>query len=401
MTKLIPPPSNIPLAEILPEEPLLLMGAGPVPIPHAVAKANGVVINHLGETMDRVIERLKLMAAYAFQTKSSHILGISGPATAAMEMAVTSLLWPGRSVLVLKNGTFSSHFGELAEAVGADVSILESAGHTPITLEQVKEAISERTYNVITMVQGETSCGVYNKHVEDISLYCKSQGVLVIVDAVCTLSTMPLYMDEWGIDITVTGGQKGLSSIPGVSLIAFSDNAWDVIENRKELIPHWVLNPLKAARFWNHQEYHYTAPVPGILALHEALRLITIETLEKRFERHRISSLALQSGLTVMGLKLFTEPDYRLNSVVAITLPKEIDSHMLRKYMIDNHNVEISGAFGLPIIRIGQMGEQCRPEHLFKTLYALGMGLKKQNYQVDIANGMSALEKKLEEWREF
>ena len=84
----IEPPPNTPVTSILPTEPLLLMGAGPVPIPQAVAQANGFIINHLGPTMDRVIQNLKQMAAYAFQTRSSRILGLAGPGSAAMEMAV-------------------------------------------------------------------------------------------------------------------------------------------------------------------------------------------------------------------------------------------------------------------------------------------------------------------------
>lgn len=105
------PPENIPLAHILPSEPLLLMGAGPVPIPHAVAQANSVVINHLGETMGRVIDRVKKMAKYAFQTESDKIMGVAGPSSAAMEMGITNLLWPGRKALGLQNGTFSERLG--------------------------------------------------------------------------------------------------------------------------------------------------------------------------------------------------------------------------------------------------------------------------------------------------
>src|ERR1700722_11488516 len=108
----IPVPPLEPLDSILPSEPLLLMGAGPVPIPHAVARANGVVINHLGATMEHSIRNLKETAGYAFQTKSDKTMGVAGPASAAMEMAVTILLWRGRKCLCLKTGTFSSRLGE-------------------------------------------------------------------------------------------------------------------------------------------------------------------------------------------------------------------------------------------------------------------------------------------------
>ena len=120
----IAPPELVPLDSVLPSEPLLLMGAGPVPIPHAVARANGGVINHLGATRERVIENLKEMARYAFQTKADKILGVAGPASAAMEMAVTNLLWPGRKCRCLKTGTFSGRLGEMAACVGADVTVI-------------------------------------------------------------------------------------------------------------------------------------------------------------------------------------------------------------------------------------------------------------------------------------
>ncbi|WP_344799013.1 pyridoxal-phosphate-dependent aminotransferase family protein [Litoribacillus peritrichatus] len=405
MSSEILPPKEIALSNLLPSEPLLLMGAGPVPIPHAVAQANGVVINHLGDTMDQVIQRVKLMSQYAFQTRSDKIIGVAGPSSAAMEMAITNVLWPGKRVLVIDMGTFSNRFGEMAEGIGAEVDYLsaksrpdhESATKPPhaITLEGVQRALAEKQYDVVTMAQGETSCGMFNSILPEIAATAKEHGALVIVDAVCTLSTMPLKMDAWNLDIVVTGGQKGLSSIPGVSVLAFSETAWNIIETRENKCPHWCLDATRAQKFWGHQQYHYTAPVPGILALHEALRLICTETLENRFERHELSSKALQAGIEAMGLSLFVKEEHRLNSVVAINLPEGADSAAIRNYMVERFNVEISGAFGLNIIRIGQMGEQCRSHNLFKVLYALGMSFKKNGFEVDIAQGMAALETNL------
>ena len=389
------PPETQHLDSILPKEPLLLMGAGPVPISNAVSRANGVVINHMGETMDSVINNVKIMARYAFQTVSEKIIGVSGPASAAMEMAITNLLWPGRSVLSLSIGKFSERMAEMAEGVGAEVTILKSTGISPIRVEQVEEELVKKAFDVVTLVQGETSCGIEMKCLPEISKIVKEHGALLIVDAVCTLTTMPLQMDEWGVDVVVAGGQKGLSSIPGVSLIAFSEDAWDTIESRKERHPHWCLNALKAQTFWGSQQYHYTAPVPGILALHEALRQICEETLPIRFERHRISSIALQSGIETMGLKLFIPIKDRLNSVVAICNPEEADSFQIRKIMSKRFNVEISGAFGLDILRIGQMGEQCRSHNLFKVLYALGMGCRQEGIDLDVSLGMAELERNL------
>ena len=389
------PPETQQLDAILPTEPLLLMGAGPVPISHAVSRANGVVINHLGETMDAVISNVKLMGRYAFQTVSDKIIGVSGPASAAMEMAITNILWPGRSVLALSMGTFSGRMAEMAEGVGADVTVLESSGIAPVRLEQVREALAKESFDVVTLVQGETSCGVEMKCLPEVAQLAKEHGALLVVDAVCTLTTMPMQMDEWGVDIAIAGGQKGLSSIPGVSLIAFSDDAWQTIESRKARQPHWCLDAVRAQTFWGSQQYHYTAPVPGILALHEALRQICEETLPLRFERHRISSIALQAGIEAMGLRLFVPIKDRLNSVVAICTPKDTDSAQIRKIMSNRFNVEISGAFGLDIMRIGQMGEQCRSHNLFKVLYALGMSCRQKGVDLDVSLGMAELESNL------
>ena len=389
------PPETQHLDNILPSEPLLLMGAGPVPISHAVARANGVVINHLGETMDEVIRNVKIMGRYAFQTVSEKIIGVSGPASAAMEMAITNLLWPGRSILALSMGTFSGRMAEMAEGVGADVTVVESTGIQPVRIEEVQEAFSKKHFDVITMAQGETSCGVIMKCLPEVARIAKEHGALVIVDAVCTLTTMPMQMDEWGVDVAIAGGQKGLSSIPGVSLIAFSEDAWKAIRSRKVRQPHWCLDALRAQTFWGSQQYHYTAPVPGILALYEALRQICEETLPARFERHRVSSIALQTGIETMGLKLFVPIKDRLNSVVAINTPEDTDSTEIRKIMSKRFNVEVSGAFGLDILRIGQMGEQCRSHNLSKVLYALGMSCRQQGVDLDVSMGMAELERNL------
>lgn len=365
-------PSIKKLSAILPDEPTLLMGAGPVPIPNEVAEANKLVISHLGEPMNSIVAGLQQMSQYLFQTTTTKIFGVSGPASACMEMAVTSLLYPGRKVLVLNLGTFSNRFAELSRGVGADVVELHPQPLSPFRTADVKAALEKEKFDVLTVVQGETSCGIRNVELEQIVKLAKSMGVRTIVDTVCTLSTMPLLMDDWGIDICVTGGQKGLSSVAGVSLIAFSEDAYAFVEKREVRMPHWCLDPRRAFKFWCKHEYHYTAPVNGINALYEALRLICEETLEKRQERHEQSSKLLQRSLEKMGLTLYAPEECRLNSVVAINNPESVNAKELIAYLKQTYNVEISGAFGLNIVRIGQMGEQCRPQNVKRVLEALG-----------------------------
>ncbi|EAT13968.1 pyridoxal-phosphate-dependent aminotransferase family protein [Bermanella marisrubri] len=396
MTQSIAPPADLPLDSILPDEPLLLMGAGPVPVSQKVATANTVVINHLGDTMNQVIERVRLMAQYVFQTASPHILGVAGPGSAAMEMAITNLVWPGKKVLCIQNGFFSGRLAEMATRCGGDVDILRCEDGEGVKLEQVQQALAEKQYDVLTLVQGETSNTVCNHELADVCKYAHEQGLFTIVDAVCTLSTMPLEMDAWHVDVVITGGQKGLASIPGVSLIAFSERVWPYMMDRDVNMPHWCFDVRLAKQFWEEKGYHYTAPVSGILALHEALRQVCLETLDRRFNRHRLCSQALQQAIEAMGLSLYVEPHSRLNSVVGINLPDGVEGKQLLNTMSQLYKVEISGSFGLPIVRIGQMGEQSRAHNLFRTLHALGMSMKSCGGNVDLPAAMAALERGLD-----
>ena len=388
-------PTVLPLSSILPEEPLLMMGAGPVPIPDAVARANGVVINHLGSTMAAVIGQVKTMARYVFQTESKWVMGVAGPGSAAMEMAITNLAWKDSRVLCICNGFFSERMAEMARRTGAQVETLNVVDGTAADTQQAADAIDRFRPEIVTIVHGETSNTVWNRSLESIASVARAAGALVIVDAVCTLSTMPLPMDAWGIDAVITGGQKGLSSIPGVSLLAFSEVAWQRIMTRPVPPTHWCLDASLATNFWHNASYHYTAPVSGVLALHEALRLVCAETLERRFARHQRCSNALQAGVEALALKLYVPKPSRLNSVVGIALPQGISGSDVCAHISRHHHVEIAGSFGAPIVRIGQMGEQCREHHLFRTIHALGRTMIDLGVPVDLPAGVAALERSL------
>ncbi len=391
------PSDIVPLDNILPDEPLLMMGAGPVPVPARVAAANSIVINHLGDTMSQIIEQVKSMSRYVFQTQTQHILGVAGPGSAAMEMAVVNLVSPGSTVVSICNGFFSGRLAEMAERVEANViRVPVEDGHTAHP-EMVAPILEKHKPKVLTIVQGETSNTIYNRFLPEICRLAQQHDCLVIVDAVCTLSTMPLDMDTWGVDAVITGGQKGLSSIPGVSLVAFSDKAWEYINSRTDTLRHWCLDAKLADQFWYKKAYHYTAPVSGILAMHEALRLICNESMPVRFARHLKCSEALQAGIETMGLVLYAPREARLNSVVGINTPKEICSTELLKYMSNRYRVEISGSFGPKIVRIGQMGEQCHAHNLFRTLHALGSSILALGGKLDLPAGAAALERQLRE----
>ncbi|ATF10331.1 Serine--pyruvate aminotransferase [Candidatus Enterovibrio altilux] len=376
-----------------------MMGAGPVPIPAKVAAANSIVINHLGGAMLRIIEQVKAMSRYVFQTESLHILGVAGPGSAAMEMAIANLIEPDDVVLSVSNGFFSDRLADMSERVGGNVICLKIEEGQAADPQLVEAAIISHHPKILTIVQGETSNTVCNAALPAICLAAKIANCLVIVDAVCTLSAMPLNMDAWGIDAVITGGQKGLSCIPGVSLVAFSNNAWDKITTRSDTLHHWCLDAKLADKFWYQSSYHYTAPVSGIMAIHEALRLVCQESLPSRFDRHLKCSLALQAGILGLGLSLSVDKAARLNSVIGIHVTDELNQKDILKHISREYQVEISGSFGLDIIRIGQMGEQCRVHNIFRTLHALGSTIKELGGAANLPQGVAMFERTLQEYK--
>jgi aspartate aminotransferase-like enzyme len=312
-----------------------------------------------------------------------------------MEMAICNLVTPGSKVLAVCNGYFSRRMAEMASRVGGAVTTLDVPDNQAADPAAIDRLLRQGGFDTLTIVQGETSNTVHNRDLDAIARMAHAQDCAVIVDAVCTLSTMPFEMDRWNVDAVITGGQKGLSSIPGVSLLAFSNQAWRRIEARQTPLAHWCLDALLADKFWNQRSYHYTAPVSGILALHEALHLVCDETLPRRFQRHELCSKALQHGIEAMGLERLVPEPARLNSVIGILVPGGVSADAMRNHMSAVYRVEISGSFGLPIVRIGQMGEQSRAHNLFRTLHALGSSLQSSGAHLDLPAGLAALERHL------
>jgi len=356
------------------------MGAGPVPLHPDVARANSIVINHLGPSMNQVIDGIQTSAKYVFQSSDAYVLGVSGPASAAFEMVITSLLWKGRSALVLVQGTFSARWAEMARRVGADVVELAGDGILPPTVAQVEVALNERDYDVLLATHGETSSGTILTDLPAISQLAHDRGVLTAVDAVTTIGAIDFKMSEWHIDAAIAGGQKALGSIPGFSIAAFSPRAWAHVQQREAPGAHWALDARLAWAFWGEGKYHYTAPVPGTLATYEALKQIVDEGLEQRIGRHLEASMNMQLQIEKMGLELFAPEECRLPSVIAIKVPDGIDSEQLRHVMREQYGVEISGAFGHNIVRIGQMAEQIRSVRVNRTLAALEGALWQLGY---------------------
>ncbi|WP_063962842.1 pyridoxal-phosphate-dependent aminotransferase family protein [Burkholderia paludis] len=373
-----------PLQQGLFRRDVLLMGAGPVPQPLSVRQANMHVASHLGPDMNDVLDQLKDMARYAFQTATPWILGLAGPGSAAGEMALANLANARSRVLAVVGGHFGARLAEMAARLQAGVEVFRFDGHARFPIDRFEQHLARYRPDLVTVVHGETSSTTINHALPAIAALCGRYDALSVVDAVCTVGTTALPMDAWQLDAVFCGGQKGLSSIPGVSLVAFSDRAWERIARRDFRPAHWCLDAALAQAFWHERRYHYTAPVNGLFALHEALRLLNEETLPARIERHRASSAAVQEALPKLGLTLAAPPPTRLHSVIGFHLPDGLQPDAFVARMRDLHRVEISTTFGLPLLRVGQMGEQCRPQAVLRLVSALGHCLRQAGREPDV-----------------
>ncbi|WP_345891475.1 aminotransferase class V-fold PLP-dependent enzyme [Burkholderia sp. Ax-1735] len=363
---------------------VLLMGAGPVPQPLSVRQANMHVASHLGPDMNDVLDQLKDMARYAFQTATPWIFGLAGPGSAAGEMALANLVNARSRVLAIVGGHFGARLAEMATRLQSGVEVFQFDGHARFPIEQFQQHLARYRPGLVTVVHGETSSTTINHALPQIAALCRQYEALSVVDAVCTVGTTALPMDAWQLDVVFCGGQKGLSAIPGVSLIAFSANAWQRVAKRDFKPAHWCLDAALAHAFWHEHRYHYTAPVNGLFALHEALRLLNEETLPARIERHRSCSTAVQEALLELNLTLAAPPPTRLHSVIGFHLPSGIQPDAFVARLRDQHRIEISTSFGLPLLRIGQMGEQCRPQAVLRLVAALGHCLRQAGRELDI-----------------
>lgn len=393
----VPAPIGLPtLEEILdirngyfdrepPPEIRKLMGVGPVPISRRVALAHGLIIDHLGSEIGQVIENIRALGRWVVQDSTATVIGVSGPGSAAMEMCIANLVRPGDKVLACITGVFSERMAIMAKRIGAQVVEYRTRLGDPVRAVEVKRLLAQNgQFRVVMLVHGETSTGVENTEFREVFREAKEAGCLTILDTVCTLGALPMMMREWRADAVFTGGQKSIGAVPGMSLAFFNQDAMRAISDRTDAPVQWCYDVRLANNFWGPTHgYHYTAPTPSMLALHEALVEAVEEGLEQRWNRHWASSHALQTAMEAMGLQLFTDERWRLGSAVAVRHPDGMTSpDEVKSWLRVNRGTVIAGAFGgLPIWRIGQMGLQATPEYTMPLLDAFDAALEAHGFR--------------------
>jgi alanine-glyoxylate transaminase/serine-glyoxylate transaminase/serine-pyruvate transaminase len=357
----------------------VLMGPGPSDVPDEVLAALArPTIGHLDPEFLRVLDETQGMLRQVFGTKNALTLPISATGSAGMETCFVNLLEPGDRALICRHGVFGGRMAEVARRAGAEVTLVEAPWGRPIDPDDVAAAAQKHAFKVLAVVHAETSTGV----LQDLSPFraiADSCGALLLVDAVTSLAGVPVDVDEMGIDAIYSGTQKCLSCPPGLSPISFSERARDVLAARKAPVQSWYLDlSLIGEYFGGERVYHHTAPVNMIFALHEALRLVLSEGLERRYARHRTQAEALYQGLEALGLELVVEPPARLPPLTLVRIPDGVDDATVRKTLLTKHDLEIGGGLGDfkgKAWRIGLMGASATPRHVELCLNALADAL--------------------------
>lgn len=354
------------------------MGPGPSDVPTRILNALAKpTIGHLDPDFVALMDEIKQLLQYAFQTKNKLTIPISAPGSAGMETCFVNLVEPGDKVLVAINGVFGKRMVENVERAGGKVIIVEDEWGKPVDPQKVEDALkADSEIKVLAFVHAETSTGAISD-AEALAKIAQKYETLTIVDTVTSLGGSPLKVDEWGLDAVYSGTQKCLSCIPGISPVTMSDKAVEVIKKRKTKVQSWFLDLNLVMGYWDGESkrsYHHTAPVNSMYALHESLKMLKEEGLENAWNRHYQNHLKLKAGLEELGYEYIVEEKYRLPQLNAVKFPANINDTEARKYALEKHNLEIGGGLGPlagKIWRIGLMGYSSKQENIDLCLKVL------------------------------
>ncbi|MBI3221902.1 MAG: alanine--glyoxylate aminotransferase family protein [Nitrosomonadales bacterium] len=356
------------------------MGPGPSDVPSRVLDAiSRPTLGHLDPVFADMMEELKGLLRYAFNTRNAVTFPVSGPGSVGMETCFVNLINPGEKVIVCRNGVFGGRMIENVERCGGIAVVVEDAWGKAVDPNKLADALKAHPdTRIVAFVQAETSTGALS----DAKTLCeiaRRHGCLTIVDAVTSLGGSPLMVDEWGIDAIYSGSQKCLSCPPGLSPVSFSDAAVAKIKARPKKAQSWFMDLNLVLGYWGGgggapRTYHHTAPTNSLYGLHESLVILQEEGLEKAWARHTRNHLAFRAGLENLGLNFLVDEAHRLPQLNSVFIPQGVDEKALRKTLLDEHRLEIGaglGDFAGKVWRFGLMGHSSRIENVVYCLNAL------------------------------
>ncbi|NRQ42553.1 alanine--glyoxylate aminotransferase family protein [Rheinheimera sp. YQF-2] len=355
-----------------------LMGPGPSDVhPQVLAAQARPTVGHLDPLFIGMMDELKQLLQYAFQTRNEMTLAVSAPGSAGMETCFVNLLEPGDTVIVCRNGVFGERMRQNVERCGARAITVDNGWGEPVDPAAVEAALKANPQaKYLAFVHAETSTGALSD-AKTLCALAQQYDCLSIVDAVTSLGGVELRVDEWGIDAIYFGSQKCLSCVPGLSPVSFSAKAVERIKARTRPVQSWFLDQSLVMSYWSggaKRSYHHTAPVNALYALHESLRLLASEGLEQSWQRHADMHVLLKQGLTGLGLKFVVAEPYRLPQLNSVYIPQGVDDAAVRKQLLEQYNLEIGAGLGDlagKAWRIGLMGYGARRENIALCIKAL------------------------------
>jgi len=373
-----------------------LLGPGPTEIhPRVLTTMSQPAIGYLDPIFVEMMEELKSLLRYVYQTKNPLTFPLSGPGSVGMEFCFVNLVAPGDKVVVCQNGVFGGRMLENVVRAGGTPILVEDKWGEPVDPQKLEDTLKKhKGASVVAFVHAETSTGAQSD-AKELTRIAHKHGALVIVDAVTSLAGTPVKVDEWEIDAIYSASQKCLSCTPGLSPVSFSERVVEHVKKRKDKIHSWFMDMNLLLGYWGAttRTYHHTAPTNSLFALHEALLLIREEGLENCWARHYRHHVALKAGLEAMGLRFLVKTEYQLPQMNAVLCPEGVNEADVRKRLLGEFGIEIGAGLGPlagKIWRIGLMGYSCRPDNVMLCLSALGSVLSDMGLSVHVGDAEAA-----------
>ena len=371
-----------------------LMTPGPTPVPSEVLLSQArPMIHHrtpeFSEVVRNCIEGLK----YVFQTDASDVLIFASSGTGAMESSIANCFCAGDKILVCYNGKFGQRMEQISKAYGLEPTVLEYGWQEVVKPEDIAEFLKANpdTRGVV-VTQSETSSGVLND-VEAVGKIVKDYPDCVfIIDSITGIGAVDCKTDEWGLDVVMTGSQKGLMLPAGLAAVTVSPKAWRAYE--RSTLPKFYFDWKKYLKSLGQDTTPFTPAVSLMIGMDQSLKMMREEGLENIIARHARIAEATRQGVCALGLELFAPAEGRGNAVTPVWVPQGIDGKELVKIMKNKHGVTIAGGqddYAGKIIRIGHLG-YFGDFDVIITISALEMALAELGYDFEPGTGIKAVE---------
>lgn len=364
----------------------LLRIPGPTPIPPSVTRAmTQPMIGHRSEEAKELFKRVKEKVKPVFGTKEDVII-LTGSGTSGLEAAIVNTTDAGDEVLVIVTGNFGERFAQICETYQLNVHRLEVEWGEAANPNDVKEYLQNHNHiKAVFATSCETSTGVLNP-IEDISKAVREvSDALVVVDGVSSVGGAETCMDDWGVDVFVTGSQKAMMLPPGLCFIAASERAWDAINANGR--PRFYLDLRRYAK----DPAPFTPALSLLRGLEEAMDLIEEEGLDHVYERHMTMMQMTRAAAKALGLKLLTT-DKDASPTVTTIMPEDFEGDALRKQLKKEFDLDLAGGQKIlkgKVIRIGHMG-YATPADVLQVISLLETGLQRIGKDIKPGQGIAA-----------